>query len=118
MAAQLDMVLPAIAKERAFTTDSSRWEALRKRDPAADGYFFYSVKTTGVYCNPSCAARRARPEHVAFHASREDAERAGFRACKRCRPDLPLRAQREAALIAESCRAIESAEDSMGLAQL
>ena len=66
-----------------------RWNAVRARDASADGNFYYSVTTTGVYCMPSCAARPARPEHVAFHATREDAERAGFRPCKRCKPDQP-----------------------------
>jgi AraC family transcriptional regulator of adaptative response/methylated-DNA-[protein]-cysteine methyltransferase len=64
-----------------------RWTRMRNRDKHADGTFWYSVRTTGVYCKPSCAARPARPENVAFHATREDAERAGFRPCARCRPD-------------------------------
>ncbi|HYL69977.1 MAG TPA: methylated-DNA--[protein]-cysteine S-methyltransferase, partial [Candidatus Dormibacteraeota bacterium] len=64
-----------------------RWTALATRDARADGRFFYSVKTTGVYCRPSCAARLPRPANVAFHASAAAAERAGFRPCKRCRPD-------------------------------
>ncbi len=102
----------------AFATEASRWEALRRRDPAADGAFFYSVATTGVYCRPSCAARPARPENVAFHATRAEAERAGFRPCRRCRPDLPPRAEREAALVAEACRAIENAEEPPALAAL
>ena len=62
-----------------FDLERHRWEALRRRDPAADGHFFYSVRTTGVYCYPSCAARTARAENVAFHESREAAELAGFR---------------------------------------
>jgi AraC family transcriptional regulator of adaptative response/methylated-DNA-[protein]-cysteine methyltransferase len=101
-----------------FATAAARWEALRRRDPAADGHFLYSVVTTGVYCRPSCAARAARREHVAFHADRAQAERAGFRACKRCRPDLPTRAEREAALIAGVCRVIEGSEDELPLAEL
>ena len=69
------------------TAFDPRWLAVTRRDPAADGQFFYSVATTGIYCRPSYASRLARPEHVRFHISAEDAERAGFRACKRCRPD-------------------------------
>jgi AraC family transcriptional regulator of adaptative response/methylated-DNA-[protein]-cysteine methyltransferase len=57
-------------------------------DASADGEFYYSVKTSGVYCRPSCNARPANPESVAFHASGEEALTAGFRACKRCKPDL------------------------------
>ena len=86
------------------------WAALKRRDPAADGSFVYSVKTTGVYCRPSCAARPARPENVAFHASCEAAERAGFRPCKRCRPNEPDRDARQAAAVARACRLIEAAE--------
>ena len=59
------------------------------RDAAADGTFVYSVRTTGVYCRPSCAARPARPENVRFHATGADAAAAGFRPCKRCKPDQP-----------------------------
>ncbi len=96
---------------RLFATDAERWTALRARDAAADDVFFYSVATTGVYCRPSCAARPARPENVAFHATRQEAERAGFRPCRRCRPDLPPRAAREAELVARACRMIETADE-------
>jgi AraC family transcriptional regulator, regulatory protein of adaptative response / methylated-DNA-[protein]-cysteine methyltransferase len=71
----------------------ARWAAVLARDPGSDGEFFYSVRTTGVYCRPSCASRLPKRENVAFHDTREDAERAGFRPCKRCRPDRPLRAR-------------------------
>lgn len=63
-----------------------RWTAIATRDTRADGEFFYSVRTTGVYCRPSCAARPRR-ENVAFHTTALEAERAGFRPCKRCKPD-------------------------------
>jgi AraC family transcriptional regulator of adaptative response/methylated-DNA-[protein]-cysteine methyltransferase len=88
------------------------------RDAGADGAFYYSVKTTGVYCRPSCGARRANPRNVRFHRTREEAERAGFRPCKRCRPAEPPLAKRHAALVAEACRAIEAAESGPGLAAL
>ena len=79
---------PADATVRdTYRTDDERWAAVQARDPAADGRFYYSVRTTGVYCRPSCGARTPRPENVEFHATREDAERAGFRACRRCKPD-------------------------------
>jgi AraC family transcriptional regulator, regulatory protein of adaptative response / methylated-DNA-[protein]-cysteine methyltransferase len=99
-------------------TDADRWAALVARDPSADGQFLYSVRTTGVYCRPSCAARTPRRENVAFHASRAEAERAGFRPCQRCRPDLPPRATRDAAVIARACRMIETAETPPALADL
>jgi len=94
----------------AHTVSDPRWAAVVTRDADADGRFFYSVKTTGVYCRPSCAARIARPENVAFHATTADAERAGFRPCKRCKPDQPSRAQQNAAVVADLCRFIESVE--------
>jgi O-6-methylguanine DNA methyltransferase len=80
------------------------------RDRAFDGRFVYSVKTTGVYCRPSCAARRGRRENVMFHDTCADAERAGFRPCKRCRPDQAPLAQVHAATVTRACRMIEAAE--------
>lgn len=87
-----------------------RWAAILARDPAADGQFWYSVATTGVYCRPSCAARTPNPRNVAFHMSPADAERAGFRACKRCRPDGPSLREAHAALVTAACRTLEAAD--------
>jgi AraC family transcriptional regulator of adaptative response/methylated-DNA-[protein]-cysteine methyltransferase len=70
-----------------FSPDDARWQAVLARDAARDGAFVYAVATTGIYCRPSCPSRRPKPENVRFHASAEDAETAGFRACKRCRPE-------------------------------
>jgi AraC family transcriptional regulator of adaptative response/methylated-DNA-[protein]-cysteine methyltransferase len=70
-----------------FSSDHDRWEAVRRRDPAAVGAFVYGVATTAVYCRPSCGARLPRRENVSFHATGADAERAGLRPCKRCRPN-------------------------------
>lgn len=67
------------------TVKDPRWDAVVARDP--DAKFFYSVKTMGVYCRPCCAARLPRPENVEFYATCKDAEKAGFRPCKRCKPD-------------------------------
>jgi len=89
------------------TERDPRWAAVVARSAAADGTFFYSVRTTGIYCRPSCAARRPRPENVRFHGSRDDAERAGFRPCRRCRPDQLSMAARHAALVAEACRRLD-----------
>ena len=108
----------AIQLAAPFCTEAARWEALRRRDPAADGHFLYSVRSTGVYCRPSCAARPPRPANVAFHPSRAEAERAGFRPCKRCRPDLPPRAERDAHSVAQACRQIETAAEAPSLAEL
>jgi AraC family transcriptional regulator of adaptative response/methylated-DNA-[protein]-cysteine methyltransferase len=92
-------------------TDDLRWNAIRQRDASQDGRFFYSVRTTGVYCRPSCGARPARRENVAFHATREAAEKAGFRPCRRCKPDPPSLPEQHAATVARACRTIEDAHD-------
>ena len=93
-----------------YARDDERWAAVERRDRAADGAFYYSVRSTGVYCRPSCAARLPRRENVRFHASCEEAEQAGFRPCKRCRPSESPLAERQAAAVAAACRAIEQAE--------
>lgn len=90
----------------AAAADDPRWRAWRARDPHADGTFVFSVRTTGVYCRPSCGARAARPENVAFHVTADEARRAGFRPCRRCRPDGVAPAQSQAAVIADLCRFI------------
>jgi AraC family transcriptional regulator of adaptative response/methylated-DNA-[protein]-cysteine methyltransferase len=92
-----------------FATDADRWAAVLRRDTGADGAFYYSVRTTGVYCRPACGSRRARRENVAFHPTREAAERAGFRPCKRCRPHESGLAEQRAEAVARACRLIETA---------
>jgi len=77
-----------------FISVQDCWTAVVARDADADGVFFYSVRTTGVYCRPSCAARLPRRENVAFHDTIAGAEAAGFRPCKRCCPRGPTAAQR------------------------
>ncbi|WZO99293.1 bifunctional DNA-binding transcriptional regulator/O6-methylguanine-DNA methyltransferase Ada [Isosphaeraceae bacterium EP7] len=88
--------------------DEARWNAVLSRDPRADGAFVYSVRTTGVYCRPMCPSRQARRENVRFYDTRVDAERAGFRPCKRCRPDREPGEARTSA-VAAACRLIEEA---------
>jgi len=85
----------------------ARLQAVRGRDAAADGRFFYAVLTTGVFCYPSCAARPARAENLRFFDDRAAAVAAGYRPCRRCRPDLAPRAQRRAEAVEAACRAIE-----------
>ena len=93
-----------------FTSEEERWDAVARRDGAADGVFYYSVRTTGVYCRPSCASRHARRENVGFHLTCADAERAGFRPCKRCRPNEAGLAEQHAAAVAKACRLMENAD--------
>src|SRR5262245_55782727 len=115
----MPMNTPARSKARAAeTTKDPRWGAIVARDPRADDKFFYSVRTTGVYCRPSCGARRARPEKVQFHATAADAERAGYRACKRCKPNEPSLDRQQAERVAKVCRIIERAEDIPSLGEL
>ena len=71
----------------AHLNDAARWNAVVGHDPAADGLFVYAVRSTGVYCRPSCPSRRPRRDRVAFFETTGAARAAGFRACKRCRPD-------------------------------
>ncbi|GLQ55455.1 AraC family transcriptional regulator [Devosia nitrariae] len=83
-----------------------------------DGQFYYSVATTGIYCRPSCPSRTANPKNVSFHESVADAEAAGFRACKRCKPDQPSAELQNAAIVARVCRLIEQAEEIPPLNEL
>jgi AraC family transcriptional regulator of adaptative response/methylated-DNA-[protein]-cysteine methyltransferase len=94
-----------------FRSDDERWQAVRARDPAADGAFFYAVQTTGVYCRPGCPARLPRRENASFHDTCLDAERAGFRPCRRCRPNEPTLAGRHGVTVRKACRLIEEAQD-------
>jgi AraC family transcriptional regulator, regulatory protein of adaptative response / methylated-DNA-[protein]-cysteine methyltransferase len=71
---------------KTVSSDDQRWNAVVARDATHDGQFVFAVSSTGVYCRPSCAARRPRRENVAFFSRLEQAEKAGFRACLRCRP--------------------------------
>jgi AraC family transcriptional regulator, regulatory protein of adaptative response / methylated-DNA-[protein]-cysteine methyltransferase len=96
-------------RQTSFRDDDARWEAVRRRDPAADGAFFYAVQSTGVYCRPTCAARLPRRENASFHLTCADAERAGFRPCKRCRPNEAALAERHALVVRNACRSIEEA---------
>src|SRR5579859_1612730 len=105
-------------KQATSIMSDPRWAAVVARDAEADGTFYYSVKTTGIYCRPSCPARLPRPEHVQFHATCEEAEQAGFRPCKRCQPDQPSLAEQHAAIVAEACRLIEDSQEAPDLAAL
>jgi AraC family transcriptional regulator, regulatory protein of adaptative response / methylated-DNA-[protein]-cysteine methyltransferase len=94
------------------------WEAVRRRDRALDGAFVFAVSTTGVYCRPSCASRPAKRENVSFYSSTEAAERAGYRACKRCRPDKLGAPDPKVEAVKRACERIASAEEAPSLAVL
>ncbi len=109
--------LKAPMKMPSTERDSQRWQAVVDNSAAADD-FFYAVKTTGVYCRPSCPSRVPRRENVAFYDSREAAERAGYRPCKRCTPDRAPRSARKAGLVIKACRLIEASERPPSLDEL
>ena len=102
----------------AATLRDPRWAAVAARDRAADGTFVYAVKTTGIYCRPTCPSRRAKPENVAFYDSPAQAQGAGFRPCMRCQPDQAPLVVRQARQIADLCRSIDKAEQPPTLAEL
>ena len=99
-----------------FRSDADRWLAVVERNARADGVFVYSVKTTGVYCRPSCGARKPRRENVRFHDSCDAAELVGFRACLRCRPRDCSDPVSE--MVAAACRRIENLEAEVSLTEL
>jgi AraC family transcriptional regulator of adaptative response/methylated-DNA-[protein]-cysteine methyltransferase len=98
-------------------TPATLWKATRRRDRRFDGRFVFAVRSTGIYCRPSCPARRPRRKNVLFFPAPAEAEGSGFRACRRCRPRLA--ATGAPAWIAEACRRLEAVENgSPGLREL
>jgi len=100
------------------TVNDPRWARVVARDRSADGEFWYSVATTGVYCRPSCPSRGANPRNVAFHSTLEAATATGFRACKRCNPDGVSQDAGNAVLVEKACRLIEQSDESLSLEKL
>lgn len=98
--------------------DDPRWARVLARDKAADGQFWYSVTTTGVYCRPSCPSRTANPQNVALHDTLASAKATGFRSCKRCHPDGLSLDDENAKLVAKACRLIEENEEQPSLDEL
>ncbi len=94
------------------------WAALASRDGSADGAFVYAVRTTGVYCRPGCASRPPRRENVAFYATPAVAEEAGFRPCKRCRPNEGSAGERRVAAIGRACALIRARDTLPSLTEL
>ena len=94
------------------------WQAVVESDEQFDGQFVYAVRTTGVYCRPSCPSRKPNRENVEFFALPGEAEQSGYRPCKRCQPDTV--GDTRVRLVEQICRYIEdhASEDSVGLKQL
>ena len=101
-----------------MTADDLRWRAVLARDKGADGRFWYSVSTTGIYCRPSCPSRTANPQNVTLHDTLAEARASGARACKRCDPEGPGRDAGHAALVAKACRLIEAGDPAPSLETL
>ena len=107
-----------------MTTDSSnitqdpRWARVVARDRTADGVFWYSVATTGIYCRPSCPSRLANPKNVRLHENIDAAEAAGFRACRRCNPGGMSIEAANAAIVTKACRLLDDASEPLSLTQL
>src|ERR1700727_2093968 len=98
--------------------DEERWQAVKSRDSAFDGTFLFAVRTTGIYCRPSCASRAAKRENISFFSTAAKAEKAGYRACKRCRPDQLGAPDPQMQAVKRACERIETAEEAPKLAEL
>jgi AraC family transcriptional regulator of adaptative response/methylated-DNA-[protein]-cysteine methyltransferase len=116
------LLAPAVEEPRAKTMDNvarldaeTAWAAFMRRDRSWDGRILGAVKTTGIYCKPSCPARRPKRDNVEFYASADEARSAGYRPCLRCKPDEVGR-DREA--VTRALKLIEQAEEAPGLAEL
>lgn len=104
-------------RRRKDLTDDDRWNAFVSRDSSLAGAFFMSVRTTGVYCRAGCPARTPNRSNITFYETADQAEAAGFRPCKRCKPrEAPDLQHRQ--VIAQACRSIETADDTLKLADL
>jgi AraC family transcriptional regulator, regulatory protein of adaptative response / methylated-DNA-[protein]-cysteine methyltransferase len=93
--------------QQAISSDTEKWRAIVERDEAKDGLFVFGVRSTGIYCKPSCPARHPNRERVVFFSQPDEAERSGFRACKRCHP-REERSSAGAELIQRTCAYIEA----------
>lgn len=98
-----------------YATHEERWQAVLAHEAAADGHFWYGVKTTGIYCRPACPSRRPRRQNVTFHDTPQDAEAAGYRPCLRCQPE---RVNAAAQAVARAQHLLDTAETEPTLAEL
>lgn len=102
-------VLAAAPPATGYESDEERWRAVRDGDEAADGKFYYVVRTTGIYSRPSCVARLANRENVEFHATLEEVRARGYRPCRRCHPDEPVLNRYYADTVARACLLMDEA---------
>ncbi|AKU97918.1 ADA regulatory protein / Methylated-DNA--protein-cysteine methyltransferase [Labilithrix luteola] len=109
---------PGLRTKPIPVANDPRWARIVARDKMADGQFWYSVLTTGIYCRPSCPSRTAHPKNVTIHDTLESARATGFRPCKRCNPEGPSVESENAALVVKACRIIEESEEEPSLESL
>jgi AraC family transcriptional regulator of adaptative response/methylated-DNA-[protein]-cysteine methyltransferase len=108
----------AAVADPASAVDEARWRVVLARDATRDGEFFFAVRTTGVFCRPSCPSRTARRENVRFFDTAAAARAAGYRACLRCKPDAPIATHPQVAAVHRACAALDAAPDPMSLGEL
>lgn len=109
----------ALPEELRTVSEETRWRAVSERDASLDGLVFYGVRSTGIYCKPSCPSRRPRAGQVVFFDSHREAESAGFRPCRRCRPREAAGRAAKVLIVERACRLIEArSEDAPALAEL
>src|ERR1700740_78780 len=117
-AAETCKTMTTESKPTHSVTSDPRWMRIVARGKTADGQFWYSVSTTGIYCRPSCPSRVANPANVRLHDTIEEEKATGFRACKRCNPDRPSAETATAVVVAKACRIIEAREEPPSLQEL
>jgi AraC family transcriptional regulator of adaptative response/methylated-DNA-[protein]-cysteine methyltransferase len=103
----------ALSDELRTIDEETRWRAVESRDASLNGIVFYGVRSTGIYCKPSCPSRRPRREQVVFFGTSAEAESASFRPCRRCHPRVTYARDAQVELIEKACRLIEAAEQQM-----
>jgi AraC family transcriptional regulator, regulatory protein of adaptative response / methylated-DNA-[protein]-cysteine methyltransferase len=111
-------MLTSLQETQRLASDDPRWARVLARDRSADGSFWYSVSTTGIYCRPSCPSRAANPKNVQLYETLAAAKATGFRPCKRCNPDGRSLEEENAVIVARACRLIEDSEETLSLSGL
>lgn len=104
--------------EQTMTSDEYRWQTIKSRETTVEQPFFYAVKTTGIFCRPGCASRLPNRDNVEFFASCEEARQAGYRPCRRCRPQGLSAEKRREEIIIHACRVMEGRETPLKLDEL
>lgn len=99
-------------------SEQRHWQAVCERDATQDGHFVFAVRSTGIYCRPSCPARRPLRENVSFYSAPAQAEAAGYRPCKRCSPQGSSLAEQLDALVTAACRLLDEAQKPLTLSAL